>query len=320
MMRRDLLMGGSALIASSVDALRGGGKEVDRSLLSASGFHASRQYCDTMFGRIAFVEKGAGDAAMFLHGWPLNGYHWRASIEALSSHRRCIAPDFMGLGHSEVPLQQDLSPAAQAEMIAALMDALGVETADFVANDSGTAVAQILAVKHGQRVRSLLLTNGDVHTNSPPDALKPAIEAARRGDLAAVIARHLTDPTFAASPQGLGGICYTDPAKLSREAMEVYFRPLLSSPRRVAQFQKYGTAFEPNPLPALAENLKQVLAPARILWGSADIHFGVEWAQWLDRTLPRSQGVRLVEGARLFFTEERPDLVVEEAVKLWAAS
>ena len=226
----------------------------------------------------------------------------------------------MGLGFSEVAAGQDLSPARQAEMIAAFMDALGVTKADIIANDSGTAVAQLLAVRHPQRVRSLLLTNGDVHTNSPPEALKPAIAAARRGELAGILERHLNEPGFAASPQGLGGICYANPANLTREAMEIYFRPLLSTAIHRAQFQQYGAAFEPNPLPAIEQQLARVAAPARMLWGTADIHFAPAWAQWLDKKLPNSRGVRLVDGAKLFFPEERPDLIAEEAVRLWSSA
>ena len=55
-----------------------------------------------------------------------------------------------------------------------------------------------------------------------------------------------------------------------------------------------------------------------MLWGTGDIHFAPAWAEWLDRTLPNSRGVRLVPGAKLFFTEERVGLVAREALKLWA--
>jgi hypothetical protein len=30
----------------------------------------------------------------------------------------------------------------------------------------------------------------------------------------------------------------------------------------------------------------------------------VSWAEWLDRTFPESQGVRRLEGAKVFFSEE----------------
>lgn len=316
MMRREFLK--SFLAVPAAAALSAPAYGHGDGARSAAAFDRRRQFVDTRFGRIAFVEAGDGPrAALFLHGWPLNGYHWRGSLAALSGHRRCIAPDFMGLGHSEVAEDQDLSPAAQAEMIAAFMDAVGIGQADLVANDSGTAVAQLLAARHPARVRSLLLTNGDVHTNSPPEALKPAIEAARRGELAGLIERHLADPGFAASPQGLGFICYTDPESLTPEAMHVYFRPLLASPVRRRQFQLYGVAFEPNPLPAIEPLLRRLQIPARMVWGTGDVHFRPEWAAWLDEALPLSRGVRLIDGAKLFFTEERVDVVVEEALRLW---
>jgi hypothetical protein len=44
------------------------------------------------------------------------------------------------------------------------------------------------------------------------------------------------------------------------------------------------------------------------------------WADWLDRTFPRSRGVRRVAGAKLFFPEEIPELIAEEALALWAGA
>jgi haloalkane dehalogenase len=54
-----------------------------------------------------------------------------------------------------------------------------------------------------------------------------------------------------------------------------------------------------------------------MVWGTNDQLFDVSWAAWLDRTLPRSRGVRLVEGAKLFFPEEMPELIAAEARQLW---
>jgi haloalkane dehalogenase len=58
-------------------------------------------------------------------------------------------------------------------------------------------------------------------------------------------------------------------------------------------------------------------SPARMVWGTADIFFGAEWATWLDKSLPGSRGVRLMEGAKLFFPEEMPEVIAEEARNLW---
>jgi haloalkane dehalogenase len=287
--------------------------------LDASAFHATRRFVATPFGRIAWVERGGGPAALFLHGFPLNGFHWRGSLERLSGLRRCVAPDFMGLGYTEVTEQQDLSPQAQSDMLAAFLDGLSISSVDLVANDSGGTIAQLFAVEHPARVRTMLLTNCDVHENSPPVQLGNSIAAARAGTYDQKMQRHREDPAYARSPQGIGGAAYTNPSSLTDEAIECYFTPLVSSPLRRAQLNRYLAAFEPNPLLAIEPALRRSTIPTRMVWGTADPLFPVVWAEWLDRTLPESRGVRLVEGARLFWPEERPDVVAEEARLLWSA-
>src|SRR6186713_2111521 len=126
--------------------------------MDAKSFQAARRFQATRFGNIAYVEQGSGEAALFLHGFPLNGFQWRGALPRLADARRCIAPDFLGLGYTQVADGQSVAPAAQADMLAAFMDALGIDRADIVANDSGGAVAQLLLTRYPQRVRSLLLT------------------------------------------------------------------------------------------------------------------------------------------------------------------
>jgi haloalkane dehalogenase len=287
-------------------------------MMNVSEFHAARRFADIRFGRIAYLERGAGDTALFVHGLPLNGFHWRGVIDTLAEHRRCVAPDLMGLGYSDVPESQDLAPVAQAAMIAAFLDALSIDVVDLVANDSGGGIAQLFLAEHPRRVRSLLLTNCDVHTNSPPKALRPFIEAARAGTLARdFVERQLHDKTAARAADGLGGLCYSDPRNLTDDAIECYLAPLVSSPVRIAQFHRYQLSMEPNPLPAIESALRRSTVPVRILWGTADPFFDASWADWLDRTFPESRGVRRLEGAKAFFAEEAPDIVASEARTLW---
>jgi haloalkane dehalogenase len=286
--------------------------------LDAAAFTRLRRFAQTRFGRVAYVEQGAGPGALFLHGYPLNGFQWRGALERLSPDRRCIAPDLMGLGYTETSAEQDLSPAVQADMLVALLDILDVKDADVVASDSGLTIAQLLAVRYPARVRSLLLTNGDVDTNSPPAALAPFMAQLRAGTaMDQWLLPQFKDTAVARSPQGLGGGAYTDPANFTDECVQYYFAPLVSTPVRKAQFHRYGLAFLPNPLPAIAPQLRQSSAPARMVWGTGDQLFDVKWAEWLNATLPRSRGVRRVEGAKLFFPEEMPDLIAHEARELW---
>jgi pimeloyl-ACP methyl ester carboxylesterase len=131
--------------------------------MDISAFHASRRFADVRSGRIAYFEKGWRPVALFVHRVPLNGFHWRHVIDRLAHRRRCIAIDLMALGYSEIAPNQDVSFTAQARILAEVIDALDIETVDLVGNDSGGAVAQIFAAHYPHRLRSLILTNCDVH-------------------------------------------------------------------------------------------------------------------------------------------------------------
>lgn len=286
--------------------------------LDAKAFHAQRRFARMPMGRIAYIEKGAGPAALFLHGFPLNGFQWRGAVERLAVHRRCIVPDFMGLGYSEVTAGQSCAPKAQVEMLATLLDRLSISTVDLVANDSGGAVAQLFMLEYPERVRSLLLTNCDVETDSPPAALLPVLELAREGTFADKwLGAWVADKALARSAQGLGGMTYTYPEKLSDETIDYYLAPLVSSPERKAQLHAYALALDPNPLAGIEPAMRRCRTPTRIIWGTGDDIFSQASPDYLDRILPNSQGVRRVDGAKLFFPEEYPDLIAEELRKLW---
>lgn len=283
-----------------------------------AAFHAARRYVDTPAGRIAMVERGRGPAALFLHGFPLNGYQWRGALERLAPHRRCIAPDLLGMGYTQVAEGASVAPDAQVAMLVALMDALGIGSADVVANDSGGAVAQLLLVRHPARVRTLLLTNCDAEPDSPPPALAPVIALARQGEFARQwLVPWVADKALARSAEGLGGLTYTHPERLADETIDYYLAPLVASPRRQALTNAYAVALEPNPLAGIAPLLGRAKAPVRIVWGTGDTVFSPESAGWLDRHVGNSAGVRRVAGAKLFFPEEYPELLAEEALGLW---
>lgn len=285
---------------------------------NAATFRAMRRYADLPLGRIAYVERGSGPVALFLHGAPLNGFQWRGAIDRLSPLRRCIAPDFMGLGYTQVPAGTALAAGAQVTMLVALLDALAIAKVDLVASDSGGAVAQLFVVHHPERVRTLLLTNCDVEPDSPPPGVKPAIQMARAGTLAEATEKWLGDTGLARST--FGAAVYHDPAQLADETIAYYVEPLVSSSLRRAQYHAFHIALEPNPLAGIEAALKRSNVPVKIVWGSSDTVFSRADAQYLDRTFPRSQGIRWVPEGKLFFPEEYPDVIAEEARALWRSA
>lgn len=288
---------------------------------TAASFTAARRYAKTRFGRIAYVDRGRGDVVLFLHGFPLNSYQWRGAIDRLQGERRCIAADFMGLGYTEVAPGQSVAPDAQVEMLVALLDHLSVKKVDLIANDSGGAIAQIFVARHAERVRTLLLTTCDAEFDSPPPLVMPVIEAARKGTFATdTFVPQINDKHYARTDaNGIGPFCYTFPDKLADETIDYYFKPLVATPESIKLTNAYAIGLDPNPLAGIEAKLKKCTMPVRIVWGTGDPIFKQESADYLANTFPNSRGVRRVEGAKLFFPEEFPDVIAEELRALWRA-
>jgi haloalkane dehalogenase len=281
-------------------------------------FDLNRQFVKTDHGRIAYIEQGQGPAALFLHGFPLNSFQWRGVIPRLSAYRRCVALDFLAMGYTEVAEGQSVVPNAQVAMLVQFLDNLSIPAVDIIANDSGGAIAQLFVTRYPERVRTLLLTNCDTEPDSPPPAVLPVIELARKGRFADEwLVPWVADKALARSEKGLGGQCYADPNHPTDEAIEAYLCPLVSSPLRKAQTNAYAIGLDPNPLAGIESALKRCTVPVRIVWGTADNIFSQASPAYLDRTLGYSKGVRRVPGAKLFFPEEMPELIAEEAMHLW---
>jgi pimeloyl-ACP methyl ester carboxylesterase len=291
--------------------------------LDIATFHASRRFVEVKSGRIAYVEQGEGRPALFIHGVPLNGFHWRHVIARLCGVRRCIAIDLMGLGYTEIAPGKDVSFTAQAQMIAEVIDALGLPKVDLIANDSGGAIAQIVAAHHPHRLASLTLTNCDVHDGWPPPQVLPVIERARKGTIAEIFRPMLDDPQGALDRHARGEPvpllrAYADPGVLTPESIRLYLAPLLSSPERIDAFARYWLAFDNTQTVAIHAGLKSLQVPTLIVWALDDFFFDVKWAYWLKDTIPGARPIVAVKDARLFFAEDRPDALAEPVLAFFS--
>jgi haloalkane dehalogenase len=285
--------------------------------VTAADFAAWRRFLDTRFGRIAHVDVGRGEAVLFLHGLPLNGFQWRDAIAVLSRERRCLAPDFLGLGHTEVDPNAACGPLDQVAMLEAFLDAKGVRSVDLIASDSGGAVAQHFVTRHPGRVRTLLLANCDTEIDYPIAALLPVFALSKEAKFADVVTGWLADKELARTAEGGLAACYSAPARLTDEMLEQYLAPLVSSAEKKRRLHEYCLALEANPLAGIEPALRESRVPTRVVWGAADRIFSTKSPEYLGKVFGNSRGVRMIEGYRLFWPEELPEVVVEEARGLW---
>src|SRR3712207_73178 len=113
-------------------------------------------------GSMDYREDGAGPPVVLLHGLLVNGLLWHKVVPALSKDARVIVPE-LPLGSHATPMNPDadLSTRGVAKLVAELMDKLDLEDVTLVGNDTGGAIAQVVATEHPERIGRLVLTSCD---------------------------------------------------------------------------------------------------------------------------------------------------------------
>ena len=123
----------------------------------------------THLGEIEYTDTGTGPTLVFLHLVLAAGDHWDELSTALSDRYRCIAPTLpMGAHRLPAHADADLTPTGLAAAVAELLENLDVNDATLIGNDTGGAIAQIVAADHGERVARLVLNNCDMYDEFPP--------------------------------------------------------------------------------------------------------------------------------------------------------
>ncbi len=278
-----------------------------------------QKFIDTTFGRIAYLERGEGPVALFLHGLPLNGYEWRDVMEDLAPVRRCIALDQMGLGNTEVRPGADVSYAGQAQMIAEFLTAADIASVDLIGNDTGGGVSQLFVGNYPTRVRTLTLTNCEVHDRWPNELLQGFYQGVAAGAVPELMKSMLSDLTLAR--EQLGALVYENAATFTESTVQTYLAPIVASPERIALFQRL-CQWQPcrDQIMAIAPALKASTVPAQLLWGTADVVFDTEPSiAWLEANLGALERVVRIPRAKLFYPEEHPRLVSVLLTEFWNA-
>ncbi len=123
------------------------------------GYPFRNRFAELPAGRVHYVDEGSGEPILFVHGTPTWSYEWRHLIAALRLRWRCIAPDLLGFGLSARPPGFAYTPEAHAEVLAALVERLGLERVTLVVHDYGGPIGLPLCLDQPARVRRLVLLN-----------------------------------------------------------------------------------------------------------------------------------------------------------------
>ena len=250
--------------------------------------------------RMRWEEEGEGMPVVFVHGIPTTPRLWRHVVPKVRG-ARSMAWEMVGYGDS-IPQgrDRDISVAMQAHYLALWMrEVVGLgDGAVVVGHDLGGGVAQILAVRHPELVRGLVLTNCISYDSWP---IAPVRAMAAAGSLFGRMPDPLFRRFYAAFLRG----GHDDSGRWEESVSE--HLPLYEGAGGAAALVREARSLNVRDTLGVAAQIPRLDVPASLVWGAADgfqpIGYGYRLAYELGGSMRR------VEGAKHFVPEDHPDEV-----------
>lgn len=256
--------------------------------------------------RLWVREGGRGPAVLLLHGIPTSGELWREVAPRLAERARVVVPDLLGYGSSDAPDDAEFGIRAQAGHMLALLDVLGVERATVVGHDIGGGVAQILAVRHADRVERLGLVNSVCYDSWPI----PEMKVLQKG---APLVEHLP-PGLTMEGVELGlwrGFAHRERAD---DYLETFLEPFRTD-RGLHVFLRHARALDPEPTEELAPLLPTLRIPVAVAWGMQDPFQKPHYGERLAADIPGAEWTPILDASH-FAPADAPAEVVAALERL----
>ncbi|HZD73416.1 MAG TPA: haloalkane dehalogenase [Actinomycetota bacterium] len=262
-----------------------------------SGFDPPARYREVGGLRMAHVDVGEGAPVVFLHGEPTWSFLWRKVIPPVrDAGFRCVAPDLVGFGRSDKPVDQSwYSFDRHTELIASLFDDLDLHDVTLVVHDWGGPIGFRIAVERPELVSRLVAMDTGVFTGH-----QPMSEAWLR--FADFVARNQDLPIGFLVRRG----CFRDPGDEVVAAYEAPFPELAAK----AGARVFPALIPQHPDAPGADAGRRILAglvedrrPLLLLWGEEDRPLPVAAGEALAQALERPPPQR-ISGAGHYLQED----------------
>jgi pimeloyl-ACP methyl ester carboxylesterase len=247
-----------------------------------------------------------GPPTVFIHGYAMGASLWRPLTRRLGARGlRCIAPTWPLGAHVEAMRPgADVTMGGVAAMIAQLLERLDLREVTLVGNDTGGALAQIVAGTQPERLGALALTSCDAFEHFPPPILKPFIAASRA--LPLFRAALLPIGTRFGRRRAYGALAHADLEPLSA----AWVKPALCDSAVAEDLRRLTASMKRHVTVEAAARLGAFTKPALVAWSADDAFFPVEDGRRLAEVLPNAR-FELIEGARTFSMIDQPDVLAE---------
>jgi pimeloyl-ACP methyl ester carboxylesterase len=264
---------------------------------------------------LRYVRRGAGPAALLLHGWPGCWWDQARVLGLLAPSMDVVVPDLRGFGGSDahdVPPQEAYGAEPQARSLLGLLDELGLERVVVCGFDVGSRVGQALARLAPERVTALVLSPPFASFGTRPTSREAQSEFWYQHFHRLALAEELIADDLAAVRAYLAhfwGHWSGAAGALTDEQLDelaaVYARP--GAFRSSIAWYRAGAGSTSQPDVPAHPPLEQ---PVTILWGTQDPLFPTSWADRLHLDAA-TYDLRLLDGVGHFTPVEAPEATAD---------
>lgn len=233
-----------------------------------------------------------GPAVILLHGFGASLETWEGWAKPLSARYRVIAFDLPGFGLTGPDPSGDYSDARSVQILAGLMDQLGIERASIIGNSLGGRIAWTFAAQHPERVTRLVLVSPDGYASPGFEYDKAAQVPLMMRALPYVAPRSMLKANLAAA--------YARPERLSEASVTRHRDMMLAPGVRRALLARMEQTVLRDPAPILAAIKPHTL----LVWGEKDAMIPLSNAADYLRDMPEAILVRLPDLGHVPFEED----------------
>ncbi|WP_437688693.1 alpha/beta fold hydrolase [Sorangium sp. So ce176] len=270
--------------------------------------------------RIFYREAGRRDrpALLLLHGYPSSSHSYRELIPLLSGRYRVVAPDNLGSGFSDHPSPHEVTYTFDllADHITGFTEALGLTRYVLYMQDFGAPVGFRVAMTHPERLRGLVVQNGNAYLDGLPEALRAFLRRAhddRSREGAAAVAQ-IVSAAAIKEQQYLRDLPGDRRERLSPDSW-THDLAFLATPEdreiQVQLLQDYQTNIDA--YPSWQAFLRSRQPPTLIVWGRNDADFIRAGATAYLRDVPRAE-LHLLDAGH-FAVEEQAVAIAQHVTR-----
>jgi pimeloyl-ACP methyl ester carboxylesterase len=237
--------------------------------------------------RVHYQEAGlrSAPALLLIHGFTASNFVWKdVLLPVARAGYRVIAPDLIGFGFSSKPASGEYTIDAQARMITALMNHLGIESATIVGSSYGGAVAATCALDYPERVERLVLVDAVINDHAKGRFLLRLAASPLLGDLVSPL---MLGSRRLVQQQLRQGYAPETRHLFDEERAVAHHRPLLAASTQRAALLSLRR-WNAGRIEREAHNIRQ---PTLIIWGEVDPEIPLAHGRRLFEAIPDSQFV-----------------------------